>query len=102
MDVRRSVLLPLRCFTQTDEASFFYSKEEVYYFRSDPRAVGAEVLLTVDPDSFDSSSSFFSDAFLPLCFVPKADYNSYFMACRFRKQLERSFVLDGTWTSSDR
>lgn len=29
-------------------------EEEVYYFRSDPRAVGAQVLLTVDESSYSS------------------------------------------------
>ncbi|KAL7417444.1 ThuA-like domain-containing protein [Mrakia frigida] len=36
-------------------------EEEVYHFRSDPRAVGGEVLLTVDPDSFDKSGNTSSD-----------------------------------------
>jgi len=34
-------------------------EEEVYYFRSDPRAVGATVLMTVDEASYNGESSFF-------------------------------------------
>lgn len=68
----QSFSFSLPFFNQTDQPSCFHPTEEVYHFRSDPRAVGGEVLLTVDPDSFDSSSSFFfSDAFLPLSLFQK-------------------------------
>lgn len=35
-------------------------EEEVYYFRSDPRANGATLLLTVDEDSYNSTSCLLS------------------------------------------
>jgi len=66
-------------------------EEEVYYFRSDPRAVGATVLMTVDESSYNGESSLLSSRrvdFL-VSFRLKLLSNLLFNLCRHRRSLDR-------------